>query len=85
MMANRFTPVEGDYRRFAKGESQEEIAMALYKHLILQKRISKAIIAQHFARIVERNNIAETELNDEDSTKYLVDAIKYVTKQDTDK
>ena len=79
------SPVEGDYRRFAKGESQEEIAMALYKHLILQKRISKAIIAQHFARIVERNNIAETELNDEDSTKYLVDAIKYVTKQDTDK
>jgi len=70
------------YTEFAKSKNQEDVALEIYNNIAPQnsrRRISKAILSQHFARILEKQNITESELNNKDSTKYLIDAIKYVT------
>lgn len=73
------TEITDTYTEFSKGKKPETIAFEMYNNLTVKKSISKPIIAQHLARILEKQNITESELNDEDSTKYLIDAIKHVT------
>jgi putative ATP-dependent endonuclease of OLD family len=70
------------YNDFANGKNQDMIALEMYGNQILRKeqsRISKTILAQHFARIISEENISEEDLNCINSTKYLVDAIKHAT------
>jgi len=68
------------YEELYRGNRQEEIASRMYEDLIKKKDISKPTIAQHFARILgERQDITEDILNNSESTKYLIDAIKHVT------
>ncbi len=67
------------YDAFSNGRKQEEIAFDLYGRLILGEKISKPIVAQHFAAAVEKAKIDDTSLADKNSTGYLIDAIQYVT------
>ncbi len=70
------------YTEFAKSKNQEDLALEIYNNVAPQnsrRRMSKAILSQHFARILEKQNVTELKLNNKDSTKYLIDAIKYVT------
>lgn len=72
--------VSESYENFSNGKGQDEVALRMYHDLIVRKKISKAIIAQHLAHILDdKDGISEDVLDDEDSTKYLIDAIKYVT------
>lgn len=62
--------------------SDEQIAYEIYKKTLLDKRISKAIVAQCFGKaLLENNNRSELKATIEGDTKlkYLVDAIKYAT------
>jgi putative ATP-dependent endonuclease of OLD family len=71
--------ITGGYAQFSPEKAQEEVALEMLDQLILKKEISKTIIAQHFAAILEKENITEQILDKKDTTKYLVDAIRYVT------
>lgn len=70
------------YTEFATGKNQESIALEMYSSQINRnerRRISKPILAQHFAKILEGKQIPKTALNDTNSTRYLIEVIKYVT------
>jgi len=68
------------YKAFSNGRKQEEIAFDLYQNLIVREKISKPIVAQHMAKALEqKESVTAMDLSDEDSTKYLIDAIEYVT------
>lgn len=64
-----------------KEKSDEQIADQIYRQFIIDKSISKAVIAQCFAEILrkeERISLKSILLADE-KVKYLVDAINYAT------
>lgn len=67
------------YEEFSSSQSQEQIAFNLYKGLILDKDISKPIVAQHFAAMLQNADVTRADLTDEDSTGYLLAAIEHVT------
>jgi putative ATP-dependent endonuclease of OLD family len=67
------------YEVFSKDKTPKDIAFDLYHDVIVQKEVSKPIVAQHFAAGLEKADIAEPSLSDKDSTGYLIDAITYVT------
>jgi putative ATP-dependent endonuclease of OLD family len=67
------------YEVFSENREQKDIALDLCQNLIVRKEISKPIVAQHFTRLLEGADIERTDLMHEDSTKYLIDAIKHVT------
>ena len=47
------------------------------------KEISKSIIAQHFARLLDADSsITKDDLEKQDNISYLMNAIKYATQQD---
>ena len=69
-------------------ESDEQIAFKIYDHIlngnttisVAKVKISKAIIAQHFAANLEADTtISVTDLDSEGSIAYLLDAISYAT------
>lgn len=74
--------VKTDFRIWtSKQKTDQEIAKAIYEDYVLDKKISKAIVAQCFAALLkekEREKIKERIVLDK-KLKYLVDAINYVT------
>jgi len=65
--------------------SDEKIAFEIYYNLILRKNISKAIIAQCFAKILSENSDREDinmRLLGDDKFGYIIDAINYATSED---
>jgi putative ATP-dependent endonuclease of OLD family len=69
--------INEDWGNVADGKDSKKIAFHLYHNLILKKRISKAIIAQHLAEIIEKEDIKK--LENEQSISYLIEAIQHVT------
>ena len=67
------------YEAFSNNRRQEDIAFDLYHNLIVDREISKPIVAQHLAKALQETDLRKTDLADSDSTGYLIDAIKYVT------
>lgn len=62
------------------GHNQAAIALGIYNDIILGKKISKSIIAQRLAGILENNSeIKKRQFEDDPHIKYLVDAIKYAS------
>ncbi|WP_345083084.1 ATP-dependent nuclease [Nemorincola caseinilytica] len=65
-------------------ESELDIAYAIMNHIltgennieVAEKKISKAVIAQNFAKCLNEDNLIQ-ELDTEGSIKYLLDAIRY--------
>jgi putative ATP-dependent endonuclease of OLD family len=76
--------INQSWSSFSNGKSREQIAFDMYTKFIgYGKEISKSIIAQHFARIIEADsNIKRENLESQDHISYLMSAIKYATKQD---
>ncbi|NOQ23049.1 MAG: AAA family ATPase [Candidatus Aegiribacteria sp.] len=75
--------IDVEWASFSSGKLQTSIAFDLYTEFIgYGKRISKSIIAQHFAQLLEQNTgITKTALEDDTSISYLMDAIKYASRQ----
>lgn len=60
---------------------QKDIASEIYKDVVLEKQVSKTIIAQHLTQIMEQENLTKEDLEEEVSVKYLMDAIKYAANE----
>ncbi len=58
------------------------IACKIYAGLILKKQISKAVVAQHFAKRIDRCKSLPFAVFDDENVKYLIDAIKYACNED---
>jgi len=72
--------VETDFTTWtSEHKTEQEIAEAIYKDHILDKKISKAIIAQCFAALLKECEGIKERIEGDEKLKYLVDAIKYVT------
>ncbi len=67
-----FTTWTSDHR------TEQEIAEIIYKDNMLDKRISKAIVAQCFAALLKECEEIKERIEVDEKLKYLVDAIKYV-------
>lgn len=67
------------YETFSKGRTQEDIAFELYQNQIVKRHISKPSVAQHLAQSIKEAHLSEADLADDDSTGYLINAIKYAT------
>ena len=57
----------------------DEIAYEIYKKIMLDKNLSKAVVAQVFADFIKDADF--TEVAEDENIKYLVDAIKNVTRK----
>ena len=74
------------YRQWEKGNMpNDERAFYIYYNLVLCKKISKAIIAQCFAEILEELNkknheVIKLKLNSDPQLQYIIQAINHVTK-----
>lgn len=70
--------VKGDFDSW-KTKSNEEIAGEIYVKYMKKKDISKAIVAQNFAEILEAQDLEfiQSEILKDQHVKYLVDAIQY--------
>jgi putative ATP-dependent endonuclease of OLD family len=71
--------ITDNWETIATGNNNRKIAFHLYHNLILKKQISKPIIAQHFAKILDNTSIED--LDKEPSISYLTRAVKYVAGQ----
>jgi len=72
--------VETDFAAWTSEQKTEQnIAKAIYEDYILEKKISKAIIAQCFAALLKESERIKDRIEADEKMKYLVDAIKYVT------
>lgn len=60
-------------------KTEQEIAEAIYKDYMLDKKISKPIVAQCFAALLKGCERIKERIEADEKLKYLVDAIKYVT------
>jgi putative ATP-dependent endonuclease of the OLD family len=69
------------WQAFTKGKTNEQIAFdMIYKYIIAGKKLSKAVIAMHFANILNSSGITKDDLLIENNPiQYLIDAIKYAT------
>jgi len=68
--------------------SDEKIAFEIYNDLILKKQISKAIIAQCFAKILSEKPVREDikyRLLGDDKLGYIINAINYATSENVNK
>lgn len=76
--------VNQDLEKWEKTMDREHIAFEMYNNIMLKKPISKAIVAQCLARIIEvyedRDSLKSRITNDI-NLGYLVEAINYVTRQ----
>ena len=77
------TKVSSDFQQWNnEAWSDEQIAYEIYKKTLLDKRISKAIVAQCFGEALSKNNNRpklKAKIEGDAKLKYLVDAIKYAT------
>ena len=72
--------VETDFTTWtSEHKTEQEIAEAIYKDHILDKKISKAIVAQCFAALLKECEGIKERIEVDEKLKYLVDAINYVT------
>lgn len=85
----KYETAVGNYSNYFNNFSnpQQDIAFNIYMQILgeysfpnlCKEKLSKTIIAQHFAKILEKE--IELEIcSDDDSIKYLFDAIKHVTR-----
>jgi len=71
--------VEIDFTTWnSENKTEQEIAKVIYNDLILDKKISKPIVAQCFAVILKDCEEIKERIEVDRELKYLVDAIKYV-------
>ncbi len=57
----------------------EEIAYKIFKEILLDKQVSKAVVAQVFSQILNEADLILYDIHSDVKLKYLVDAINYVT------
>ncbi|MDO8736104.1 MAG: hypothetical protein Q7K29_03375, partial [Thermoleophilia bacterium] len=67
--------VTDTWEQIIEDKDGEQIALYLYYDLVLKKEISKTIIAQHFANILDENQFEH--LEEDESLSYLLNAINY--------
>lgn len=74
--------IDNEWSVFSREKTQQQIAFELYVNFIgYGKKISKSIIAQHFAQLLEADTtITKTDLENDDNISYLMDAVKYAGK-----
>lgn len=75
--------IDYEWSDFSQWKSQSQVAFDLYRNFIGSgKRISKSIIAQHFAQLLDTDtSITRTILENDNCISYLINAIKYASKQ----
>lgn len=61
------------------GKSIEEIAFEIYQNILLDKQVSKAVVAQIFSQLLNNADLTLYNIRADEKLKYLVDAINYVT------
>ena len=61
------------------GKSIEEVAFEIYQKTLLDKQVSKAVVAQIFSQLLNETDLTLYSFETDDKLKYLVDAINYVT------
>ena len=70
-----------DFTSKFNGKNHKEIAFEIYNDIILSKKISKSIIAQQLAHIIDedlKKKSPEIAVNEDDEQiEYLIEAIKY--------
>jgi len=72
--------VETDFTAWtSERKTDQEIAKAIYEGYMLDKKISKSIVAQCFTSLLKKCERIEERIEADEKLKYLVDAIKYVT------
>jgi putative ATP-dependent endonuclease of OLD family len=72
--------VETDFTAWtSEHKTDQKIAKAIYVNYMVDKKISKAIVAQCFAALLKEYAGIKKRIEAEGKLKYLVDAIKYVT------
>jgi putative ATP-dependent endonuclease of OLD family len=72
--------VESDFTTWTSvNKSNQEIAKAIYEGYMLDKMISKSIVAQCFATLLKEREGIKGRIVADEKLKYLVDAINYVT------
>jgi putative ATP-dependent endonuclease of the OLD family len=72
--------VENDFTSWnSDNKAEQEVAKAIYEDYMLNKEISKAIVAQCFAALLKDCEEIKERIEGDEKLKYLVDAIKYVT------
>jgi putative ATP-dependent endonuclease of OLD family len=62
-----------------ENKTDQEIAKSIYEDYMLDKKISKAIVAQCFAELLRECVGIKERIEVDEKLKYLVDGIKYVT------
>jgi len=73
--------VETDFNTWtSEHKTDQEISKAIYEGYMLRKEISKSIVAQCFASLLKKCEGIKERIEVDEKLKYLVDAIKYVTK-----
>lgn len=72
---NRIQNIENEFNNWT--DPNQDISFHIYYHCIMKKNISKAIIAQQFARLIIEENI-DLQTNNA-PIRYLLDAINHVT------
>jgi putative ATP-dependent endonuclease of the OLD family len=78
------TDVVHDFEKWQTDlKSDEEIAFEIYNNTMLEKSVSKAIVAQCFAKILEDCDRDElrSKISTDVNIRYLIDAINYATGQ----
>ncbi len=58
------------YDEFAKDKSPEEIAYVIYQDYICKKKISKAVLAQQFAQVIDKD-VSQDAIKDSPEINYL--------------
>ena len=72
--------VTTDFATWAsKRKTNQEIAKAIYEGYMLDKKISKSIVAQCFASLLKECEGIKERIEGDEKLEYLVNAIKYVT------
>ncbi len=76
--------IKENWRSFSNGKPEEQIAYEFYSKFVVDgKKISKAIISQYLARLIDvENNITKETIEGDEYLKYLVDAIKHACSHD---
>ncbi len=81
------TKVRTDFSNWISiGNNAEHIAFKIYHDTMLKNNISKAIVAQCFSKILREEaekSIVKGKLESDSNLKYIVDAVRYVTENNT--
>ena len=78
--ATLISEADAKYCQFLEDEKNiEEIAYEIYQKTLLDKQVSKAVVAQIFAQLLDETDLILYDIRNDVQFKYLVDAIDYVT------